>query len=325
VAKTDRTLSADWQSWIVENLLAGIAEADLVAQLVERGVARTRARAEVAAIAGSPLLPLCGRLARRARQLELIAALARAHAHGEPEAAEVERRRTPAAEEFYRRHWAAHRPVVLTDATRGWPALRWTPAMFRDRFGDETVEVTSGGAPRRMRMSRFLDLVVAPGASGDPYMVSNNRTMRRKAFRPLLDEVRPPAELFQPLRPGATSLWIGPAGTVTPLHHDTTNILFCQLHGRKRVELVAPHETALLLGKLDGFYSGVDLDRVASARHPALRRTLVKSTVLRPGDALYIPAGWWHRVTALDVSISFSLLGFRRPNDFDWYRPGQIA
>jgi ribosomal protein L16 Arg81 hydroxylase len=109
---------------------------------------------------------------------------------------------------------------------------------------------------------------------------------------------------------------------MTPLHHDTTNILFCQLHGRKRVELVAPNETALLIDNLDGFYSKVDVAKLGAAKHPALQRMLVKSTVLGPGDALYIPAGWWHQVTALDVSISFSLLGFRRPNDFDWYRPG---
>jgi hypothetical protein len=326
VAKPDRTLSDDWRAWVVENLLAGVAQADLVPQLVTRGVPRAVARAEIAAVARSPLLAVCARLARRARRLELALALARAHAHGEPDPREVERRATPSADEFYRRYWAAHRPVVLTDVTRGWPALRWTPAMFKERFADQTVEVMTGREQkRRLRMARFIDLLLAPGVSSHLYMVSNNRTMRRKAFRVLLDEVRPPAELLQPLRPGGTSLWIGPAGTVTPLHHDTTNILFCQLHGRKRIELVAPNETALMMDGLDGFYSPVDLDRLAAAKHPALQRMLVKRTELGPGDALYIPAGWWHRVTSLDVSISFSLLGFRRPNDFDWYRPGQAT
>lgn len=265
--------------------------------------------------AGVARAGLVSQLTRKVRQLELIVALARAHAHGEPEARVIERRATPGADEFYRHYWAAHRPVVLTDVTDGWPALRWTPAMFRERFGDRTIEITTRGEQRRrMKMARFIDLVVAAGASSDLYMVSNNKTTRKTAFRPLLDEVGPPAALFQPLRPSTTSLWIGPAGTITSLHHDTTNILFCQLYGRKRIELVAPHETALLVGDLDGFYNGVDLER--------LPRVLVKSTVLAPGDALFIPAGWWHRVTALDVSISFSLLGFRRPNDFDWYRPG---
>lgn len=331
-----QTLSLEWRTWAVENLIAGAAEAALVDELVARGVPRALARAEIAALARSPALPVCAHLARRARRLELVAALARAHARGEERATEIERRRTPRAEEFFRRYWAAHRPVVLTDLARGWPARRWTPATLRARLGRERVEVTTGreADPRydanfrahrsRMTLARFLDRVEAAGVSNDLYMVSNNRTMRRRAFAALLADVRPPADLFEPLTPAATSLWIGPAGTVTPLHHDTTNIMFCQLHGRKRVEVIAPHETALLLDPVDGFYSPVDVDRLDDARHPALRRALVKRVVLGPGDALYIPAGWWHRVTSLDVSISLSLLGFRRPNDFSWYRPGTL-
>jgi hypothetical protein len=329
-------LSPEHRAWIVENLLAGVAERALVAQLATE-LPRARAAREVAAIAGSPLLPVCAQLARRARRLELVAALGRSHARGAPDRARVERRATPPADKFFRDYWAAHRPVVLTDATARWPALRkWTPAFFRRRFGDQTIEITAGRQAdpfydmnfrahrKRMRMDRFIDRVLAAGTSNDIYMVSNNQTMRRPRFRALLGDVRPPRDLFEPPTPGATSLWIGPAGTVTPLHHDTTNILFAQIHGRKRVELVSPQETALLLDPVHGFYSPVDLDGLAAAGHPALQQLLVQEVVLGPGDALYIPAGWWHRVTSLDVSISFSLLGFRRPNDFDWYRPGHV-
>nr|MDQ3369210.1 cupin-like domain-containing protein [Myxococcota bacterium] len=240
-------------------------------------------------------------------------------------------------EEFFRHYWAAHRPVVLTDATRSWPALRkWTPAFFKREFGKVTIEVTAGREAdphydmnyrahrRRLRMDRFIDQVLAAGTSNDLYLVSNNNTMKRPRFRALLDDVRPPRALFEPPRPTATSLWIGPAGTITPLHHDTTNILFCQIYGRKRIELVSPQETALLLDPVHGFYSPIELDRLAVARHPALRQLAVKEVIVGPGDALFIPAGWWHRVSSLDVSISFSLLGFRRPNDFDWYRPGHL-
>lgn len=332
----DRELSLEHRAWIVENLLAGVAERRLVEALAAQ-VPRARAAREVAAIARSPLLPVCAQLARRARRLELVAAIGRSHARGAPERAGVERRTTPSADEFFRDYWAAHRPVVLTDATARWPALRkWTPAYFRRRFGGETIEITANREAdpfydmnfrahrRRMRMDRFIDRVLAAGTSNDLYMVSNNHTMRRPRFRALLDDIKPPRDLFEPLTPGATSLWIGPAGTVTPLHHDTTNILFAQIHGRKRVELVSPQETALLLDPVHGFYSPVDLDGLAAAPHPALQQLLVKQVVLAPGDALYIPAGWWHRVTSLDVSISFSLLGFRRPNDFDWYRPGHV-
>ena len=146
--------------------------------------------------------------------------------------------------------------------------------------------------------------------------MSNNQTLKRPQFSALLHDLTPPSELFEPISAGAVSLWIGPAGTVTPLHHDTTNILFCQIHGRKRVDLISPQETALFAEPLYSFYSQADAT--------ALAPLLVKSVVVAPGEGLYIPAGWWHRVTALDVSISVSLLGFRRPNDFDWYRPGAL-
>lgn len=329
-------LTDDQRDWIVEQLLSGTSHAQIIGAFTE--LPRASLTREVRAIAGSPLLATCRRLARRAQRLELVAALGRAHAQGEPAATAVERAPLPTGETLFRRYWAAHRPVVFTDATAGWPALRkWTPAYFRRRFGALRIEITDrrDGDPRydqnhrqhvrRVRMDRFIDRVVAAGPTNDFYLVSNNFTMRRKELAPLLADVRPPPALFElPLRPEATSLWIGPGGTVTPLHHDTTNILFCQIYGRKRFELVSPQETALLMDPIDGFYSPIDLDRRAESPHPAVRAMLVKTVELAPGEALFIPAGWWHRVTALDVSISFSLLGFRRANDFDWYRPGHL-
>jgi hypothetical protein len=277
---------------------------------------------------------VCGDLAARAHRLELAHALTRAHARHDPEPHSVERRTTPPAAEFFRYYWAAHRPVVLTDVTDDWPARRWTPASLRHRFGRITVEVCADrerdpeydanvdAHRRRMTMARFLDLVLAAGRSNDLYMVANNHALERPGLRPLLDDLRPPLDLFEPARPTGFSLWIGPGGTITPLHHDTTNILFCQLYGRKQVDLVAPAETALLGTTVRGFYSTIDLDRRDVHPHPAVRALQVRTVVLAPGEALFIPAGWWHRVSALDVSISVSLLSWRRPNDFDWYRPG---
>ena len=137
-------------------------------------------------------------------------------------------------------------------------------------------------------------------------------------WRSGLDDVRVDPEWFDPTRlAGGTSFWLGPAGTVTPLHHDTTNILFCQLYGRKELVLVSPLEAALL-PEARGFYSTLRAD---TEPFPARRHRLV----LAPGEALFLPVGWWHEVRALDVSISFSLLAFRRPNVFDEYQPGFVG
>jgi hypothetical protein len=184
-------LSPEHRAWIVENLVAGVAERELVARLAAQ-MPGARAAREVAETARSPLLPVCAQLARRARRLELVAALGRSHARGAPDPTGVERRATPPADAFFRDYWAAHRPVVLTDAAARWPALRkWTPAFFRRRFADEMIEITAGREAdpfydmnfrahrRRMRMDRFIDRVLAAGTTNDLYMVSNNRTMRR--------------------------------------------------------------------------------------------------------------------------------------------------
>jgi hypothetical protein len=37
---------------------------------------------------------------------------------------------------------------------------------------------------------------------------------------------------------------------------------------------------------------------------------------LHPGEALFIPVGWWHHVRALDISINVSFLNFPFPNHY---------
>jgi hypothetical protein len=44
--------------------------------------------------------------------------------------------------------------------------------------------------------------------------------------------------------------------------------------------------------------------------------------VLAPGEALFLPVGWWHHVRALDLSISVAFNHFVWLNDFEWYKPG---
>jgi len=108
---------------------------------------------------------------------------------------------------------------------------------------------------------------------------------------------------------------------VTPLHHDTSNILFCQIYGRKRFRLISPLEVGLL-ERARSLYSTVDPESPAGTR--ALAGMGVIDFVLGPGEALFLPAGYWHHVRALDVSISLALNHFARPNHFDWYRPGDV-
>lgn len=328
-------LSDGFRAWVVDNAVRGVPGGSLISVLVEGGVPERLAVAEVGAILASPALDACRRLDARVEALELVAALARSHARHAPVPAAVERRETVSAAEFFEGYFAANRPVVLTRFLDGWRARgRWSPDDFKARFGDVEIEIMAGrdadpacdrnfeAHRTRVRMGDYVDQVTGGGPSNDVYMVAHNNALQRTALAGLLDDVAPDEAIFDRAHLATqVSLWFGPRGTTTPLHHDTTNILFCQVYGRKRVRLIAPTETALL-DRARGFYAEIDCDDPRFQQDEALRAVLIKDVELAAGEALFIPAGWWHRVSALEVSINLSLLGFRRPNDFDWYRPG---
>lgn len=105
--------------------------------------------------------------------------------------------------------------------------------------------------------------------------------------------------------------WLGPAGTVTAWHIDWIDNVLAQIHGRKEVALVAPRHRAAMYPSTKFDYrttiSRVDPTRAEDWPRYATVRPLV--CVLEPGDALYIPRGWWHRVRALDASISVNTFG----------------
>ena len=139
----------------------------------------------------------------------------------------------------------------------------------------------------------------------------------------MFDDVAAPEGLFATEKMRSSSaLWFGPAGTITALHHDTSNILFCQIYGRKRLR-IAPPDNPLLLPLARGLYSHLD-PRDPAPEHVEAAASMF-DVVVEPGDALFIPVGWWHHVEALDVSISLALNGFGRNNVFPWYLPGREA
>ncbi len=53
--------------------------------------------------------------------------------------------------------------------------------------------------------------------------------------------------------------WFGPAGTVTPLHHDVSNILLVQVRGTKHVTLVPALESHLVYNDV-AVYSPVNAE-----------------------------------------------------------------
>ena len=130
----------------------------------------------------------------------------------------------------------------------------------------------------------------------------------------LTDAVREMASGWPEGRMGSASLWLGHAGSVTPLHFDTNHNVYVQLHGAKRVQLLPPSAAtrAHLYPSLHPGYRQalLDISRPALARsgegkRAAAARVLAEqaqTVVLRPGDALTIPPYWLHSIEALGPS-----------------------
>lgn len=108
------------------------------------------------------------------------------------------------------------------------------------------------------------------------------------------------------------NLWVGPVGHTEALHYDPMDGTLMQLHGAKRVVLFPPSQTGNLYPfpfylhlryglKLRSWFSQVYPDRPDFEAFPRLKTALKHKLdiILHPGEVLFIPAGWWHEVTAL--------------------------
>ena len=60
-------------------------------------------------------------------------------------------------------------------------------------------------------------------------------------------------------------MWIGPAGTVTSLHHDLTNNFIAQIVGRKRMKIIPAAEVGKLYNHRHVFSEIADLEAVIDA------------------------------------------------------------
>lgn len=101
-------------------------------------------------------------------------------------------------------------------------------------------------------------------------------------------------------------IWIGNAVTVQT-HYDLYSNIACVIAGRRRFTLFPPEQLPNLYpGPMDVTLAGVPVSMVRLEgpdyiRYPRFRTALEHAQVveLEPGDALFIPYGWWHRVESL--------------------------
>lgn len=227
----------------------------------------------------------------------------------------VDRRSGLSYADFAAGYLVPQKPVIITDGLADWPALsKWTPEFFKTVHGDKQVTV-SGTV---MRLGDYIDVVLTSSeARPSPYL---SRLLVRQQFPEIAADILPelkytlPDRLRSRLAVGKTrsphgipELLISGVGGRFSLHVDALHMLgfVTQIHGDKEFMIFAPSDGRYLYPLEDAKHSAVvnpfapDMDKF-----PLFAQATPARFVLRAGETIFNPAGWWHATRILSPSIA---------------------
>jgi hypothetical protein len=218
---------------------------------------------------------------------------------------EIERRSKLSPTGFAKEYRKELRPVVVEGLLDEWPALeKWTWDYLITKCGDASVVVDSYNSQkaRRASFAEFVGMLrESQEANRQPIYLQEWLYM---ASCPQLAEDLPELpiaqydfrrNLFGEKISTNHQLWIGQKGATTRVHQDSycIDVMHAQILGEKHWCIMGPEAYLGLDGKGEFDFAGLADDR----------RTQMMHCVLRPGDVLYLPAQWWHRIELLSDSI----------------------
>ncbi|MGB5600680.1 MAG: cupin-like domain-containing protein [Thiothrix litoralis] len=227
--------------------------------------------------------------------------------------------------EFAARYFRPRQPVVITDMATQWPACqRWSFDFFAQLDPDRAVTLEKGNvlqdetAFESARMADYLTGLTQAGhaVSGAEDEGTAKRYLSMLRIFEQFPQLR--ADVDFSLLEAMTLkqvyfAWLGPAGTLTGYHIDWIDNILAQISGRKRVWLVPPSASPAMYPSSKYDYrstlSEVEPNTWDAKRHPLFATVRPVEITLEPGQMLFIPRGWWHRVMSLTPSISINAFG----------------
>jgi hypothetical protein len=312
-------IGTDKRALIAEGLLAGESPEQIVRRLIASGASPASADYEMRRAEKDALFQAAAtlhrRIAKRDWALQIYGRLAKELSI--PTVDKIDPAR------FFDEFYAANRPVVLTGLVDHWPALtNWSLDYLAKKVGNAAVELQAQRTAaddyelakdrhkRVLPMRAVIDAIRQAEATNDFYVTAYNDTTNKQTLAALWQDVGD-ISILQPTGGRDGFFWLGPKGTLTPFHHDLTNNLLVQVMGGKRVHMVPSWDVGRMRNFTHCFSGRSPADWVDGKDLPPLLEC-----VIGPGDALFLPVGWWHHVEALDASISMSFTNFAADNDF---------
>lgn len=228
----------------------------------------------------------------------------------------------PSIEDFNVNHFSKRIPAILCHCIEHWPALtRWIqPSYLINVAGERTIPIEIGNNYTNddwsQALVKFRDFIQRQFSSNDmdrqiEYLAQHNLFDQIPLLRQdisIPDYCCLSENTENDIDPDIKA-WLGPKGTISPMHHDPKHNLLCQVFGRKYIILAAPEDTANLYpheNKMLENTSCVDAEHIDLEEFPLTSNVKFYKFTLYAGEMLYIPPKWWHYVRSLDKSFSVS-------------------
>lgn len=222
-------------------------------------------------------------------------------------------------------------PVVIPDATKGWKAHeKWTPDFFIKAFGDRIVKVKDTD----YKMKDLLELIMASTAEKPaPYL---NEVNIPSKFPELMTDIKPYLHYAMPdrlrsrfipkswgFRDGIIELLIGGKGTQFPvLHYDGFHMhtFITQVRGDKEFFFYSPDQSPFMYPE----EHIINRSRINNAfnpdyeKFPLFRNAKASSIIVKEGETIFIPSGWWHttRILSLSIAVSINIINNKMWNSY---------
>lgn len=241
-------------------------------------------------------------------------------AAGEGRQVPVPRAGTLSPDEFFTRCGRPGVPVVFSEVAKDWKACReWSFDSFRARFGDDEAILVNheiygkavGAAPYEFTTLR--DIIDQMRSGGQKYVRFHPLLDRHKELLDDIDQRWLTDRMFEMTGDGYRfhTLFLGGAGTKTPIHSAGNENLFLQIEGKKRWHLWPATHTIIFdpeANRGPAKYCDLAPSNPDYGKYQAYRYADTWTVDLNPGELLYVPAYVWHHVENLSPAIG---VGFR--------------
>lgn len=229
--------------------------------------------------------------------------------------------------EYFRTAHFNRLPVVIRNSMEQWPAIRnWSQSNYlldicRSRIVPIEIGQNYTNENWSQQLVKFDDFFQRQMINSDPASTTIEYLAQHNLFEQipkLKDDIITPE--YCCITTNTTTddnhcndidikAWLGPEGTISPMHYDNKQNLLCQVFGTKRIILAAPTDTDNLYphdGEMLHNTSQIDAEHLNFEQFPLASRVQFYELTLYKGEILYIPAKWWHYVRSLSKSFSVS-------------------